>query len=261
VQYGAVVGNGRSVAPGEPLPAGVPVRLTGLAGRDAAPAGTGTGAGVTLDVPAGQSVAVLSDPPAVAVDLLDAIAGLRRPGSGSVLVDGTGIGRLGGPELDRYRAGRGLVSARFPLLASRSVTDNVLAAAGSRRGDAAMRDRAASLLETVGVTGSLAQAPARDLPAGLAWRVLIARALLPAPRLVLAEDPAAAMTARDATAILDLLTDLHAAAGFTLVIAASRTQTAVRCQRLISLSGWTVTHDELTSGDDPWTRGRVDRIG
>ena len=221
--------------------------------------GSGRGPGVTVTVPPGQSVALLSRPAAVAVELLDIVAGLRRPAMGSVLVDGVAVDRLTGGDLDRYRAGRGLLSGRFPLLASRSVTANVLAALPSSRVEAATRDRAAALLELTGAAGLAG--PVRALSAEQQWRVLIARALLPSPRLVLAEDPAPALPDRAATAIWDLLMDMHRLFGFTLLVAAAQAGTAIHCQRLVTLAGWTTTGDELLSGDDPWTRGRIDRIG
>jgi ABC-type methionine transport system ATPase subunit len=174
-------------------------------------------------------------------------------------VDGIAVDRLAGAGLDRYRAGRGLISGRFPLLASRSVTANVLAALPSSRVDAATRDRAVRLLELTGAAGLAA--PVRALSAEQQWRVLIARALLPSPRLVLAEDPAPALAAGAATAIWDLLMDMHQMFGFTLLVAAGQASTAVHCQRLVTLAGWTVTSDELLRGDDPWTRGRIARIG
>jgi putative ABC transport system ATP-binding protein len=240
---------------------GATVRVAGV-GREEAPGddpGPSRRPGVTFEIPHGQSVALMSRPPEVAVDLLDIVAGLRRPGWGSVLVDGVAVDRLTGAGLDRYRAGRGLLSARFPLLGSLSVTANVLAALPSSRLDAATRDRAAGLLELTGAAGL--GGPARALSAEQQWRVLIARALLPSPRLVLAEDPGPAVGAGAATAVWDLLMDMHERFGFTLLVAASRPGAAVQCQRLITLTGWSVTSDELLSGDDQWTRGRIDRIG
>lgn len=237
--------------------------------------------GVRLEVPGGQSVALLSQPPEVAVDLLDLVAGLRpghgapavtvtgpAPGhrgpAGGIAVDGVAIDRLRGPALDRYRASRGLLSLRFPLLPTRSVLDNVLTALPSGRADPRARARAADLLRLTGAADLAG--PASALTGEQRWRVLVARALLPGPALILAEDPAtglhaAGLDGRAATAIWDLLMDMHDLFGFTLLVAASRSATAIRCQRMVTLSGWTITDDELTSGDDPWTRGRIDRIG
>jgi putative ABC transport system ATP-binding protein len=235
---------------------GVAVTLTGVVVRGGAPAA----AGITLRIPAGQSVALHSHVDATAVDVLDVVAGLRRPMSGQVIVGGVPVHRLSGAPMERYRADRGLLSRRFPLLSSLSVTDNVLTASRSRRADARVRDRAAELLVLTG-TGHLASAPVEALTVEQQWRVLIARALLPAPRVVLAEDPTPSLEPRSATRILDLLIDAHGRYGFTLLLATDRLVTAAHCRRIVTLAGGLVTGDELTGDDDPWTRGRVDRIG
>jgi ABC-type methionine transport system ATPase subunit len=234
---------------------GVAVRLTGVVVRGGAPAA----AGISLQIPAGQSVALHSHADGTAIDVLDVVAGLRRPRSGQVIVDGVAVHRLSGATMERYRADRGLLSERFPLLSSLTVTENVLAASRSRRADARARERAAELLVLTG-TGQLASAPVKALTAEQRWRVLIARALLPAPRLVLAEDPTPILEPRSATRILDLLIDAHERHGFTLLLATDRLVTAAHSRRLVTLAGGLVTADELT-GDDPWTRGRIDRIG
>jgi predicted ABC-type transport system involved in lysophospholipase L1 biosynthesis ATPase subunit len=265
-QYGSVVESGPPVgkepsthgggrSPGVTIELHDVVTGHGVADRDRLPAA----GGISLRVPAGQSVALISKPKTDAMNLLDVIAGLAPPRSGQVLVDGVAVDRLSGAELDRYHAGRGLVSERFPLLPSLSVTDNVLAALLAGRVDAATRERAARLLELTGaarLTGRVDRLPAEDQ-----WRIMIARALVSSPRLVLAEDPASPLDSRAAASVLDVLTDAHATFGFTLVLTADRLSTAVRCQRQISMADGAVTEDEITSGDDAWTRGRIDRIG
>jgi len=217
-------------------------------------------AGVSLQVPPGQSVALLSHPATTAADLVDVIGAMRRPRSGQVFVADLAVHRLRGPELDRYRSSRGLLSTRWPLLPSLSVTDNVLAAKLSRRVDAATRDRARWLLSITG-TADLAASPVGALTAEQQWRILIARALVQSPKLVLAEDPTPGLDPSRATAVLDLLMEAHALLGFTLVMGVSRVATAARCQRLVSMRDGAIVEDELIAGDDVWTRGRIDRIG
>src|SRR5215831_10454923 len=264
--YGFVGGSGppaggRRPAPGTGRLAGAAIELASVVCRsDPADAGGFAGAaGVSLSVPPGQSVALLSQPRGTVIGLLDVIAGLSRPLSGQARVDGVAVDRLGGQELDRYRAGRGLVSARFPLLRSLSVRDNVLAALLTGRVDEPARERAAQLL---GLTGAARLAgPVDRLPAEDQWRIMIARALMSSPRLVLAEDPTEILDPRAAGRVLDVLMDAHATFGFTLVLAAARFAAAVRCQRQISLVNGVVTEDDIANGDDAWTRGRVDRIG
>jgi putative ABC transport system ATP-binding protein len=253
--------SGHPVAEGAPdcgvgANAGVAVTLSGVVIRAGAPAAPG----VSLQIPAGQSVALRSQSDSTAVDVLDVVAGLRRPRSGQVIVNGAAVHGLSGAAMERYRRDRGLVSFRFPLLSSLSVTDNVLAASRSRRSDARVRARAAELLVITG-TAHLAAARVETLTTEEHWRILIARGLFAAPRLVLAEDPGQVLEPRGAARILDLLMDAHGRYGFTLLVATDRLVTAARCQRLIGLADGTVRADELAGDDDPWTRGRIDRIG
>jgi putative ABC transport system ATP-binding protein len=264
--YGLVAESGPPDSGKRPTPAaghlaGAAIELASVVFRSG-PAGASGFAGpggVSLSVPPGQSVALLSQPRGTVIGLLDVIAGLSRPLSGQVRVDGVAVDRLGGQELDRYRASRGLVSARFPLLRSLSVTGNVLAAVLTGRADEPARERAARLLELTGaarLVGRVDRLPAEDQ-----WRIMIARALMSSPRLVLAEDPTEILDPRAAGRVLDVLMDVHATFGFTLVLAADRYATAVRCQRQVSLAGGAVAEDEMANGDDAWTRGRIDRIG
>jgi putative ABC transport system ATP-binding protein len=211
-------------------------------------------------MPPGQSVALYGRPGSDAIDVLDVVAGLRRPSAGRVVVDGLAVESLRGPELDRYRRERGLISTRFPLLPSLSVTDNLMAALPPRRADATGRRRAASLLEFAGAAQA-GPVRARTLSAEQQWRIMIARALMPVPRLVLAEDPASGLEPASATKILDLLQQAHSRSGFTLLLATGRASTASHCQRLIGLEGGTVAEDELIPDDDGWTIGRIHRIG
>jgi predicted ABC-type transport system involved in lysophospholipase L1 biosynthesis ATPase subunit len=274
--YGVVVQSGppASSQPSSPSGGGAPgtaielVNVVGpalAAGADAdsgAPGlvipGPGV-AGVSLTVPPGQSVALAGQPATAVTGLFDAIAGLGRPRSGRVLVDGIAVSELSRAQLDRYRARRGLVSPRFSLLPSLSVVDNVLAAPPVDRTRPPSADRARRLLELAGAAGLAG--PVRRLSAEQQWRIMIARALVSSPRLVLAEDPAAGLDPAAADRVLDVLMDAHAMFGFTLLLTAVRPATAVRCQRRVQLAADKVVEDELNDGDDAWTRSRIDRIG
>lgn len=251
-------GSGRG--PGAVIELGSVVVPGSVTGADGASGASEVGLpGVSLLVPPGQSLALLSQPPSAAIGLFDAIAGLSRPRAGLVRVDGVEVNRLGRAELDRYRARRGLVSPRFSLLPSLSVLDNVLAAPPVGRAAPPSADRVMRLLELAGadrLTG-----PAGRLSAEEQWRIMIARALVSSPRLLLAEDPAPGLAAAAADRVLDALMDAHAMFGFTLVLTASRPATAVRCQRRVLVAAGRVVEDELTGGDDAWTRSRIDRIG
>jgi putative ABC transport system ATP-binding protein len=238
---------------------GAAIELSNVVCRAGAAGPGDSGAGVSLQVPSGQSLALRSKPHGGATALLDAIAGVRRPRAGEIRVDGIAVHRLSGREASRYRAGRGLVSPRFPLLASLPVIDNVLAVPSAGRPAGPALEWALELLEFAGVTRLTV--PVEQLTAEERWRVMIARALVRGPRLLLAEDPATEVDSRAADQVLDVLMDAHARSAFTLVLTAERPAAAVRCERRVSLVDGTVAEDEITGDDDGWTRGRVDRIG
>jgi predicted ABC-type transport system involved in lysophospholipase L1 biosynthesis ATPase subunit len=147
-----------------------------------------------------------------------------------------------------------------PLLKSLSVTENLLAPVWAKRTDPVMRDRAAELLAFVGAT-QIAVDPVEALSEEEQWRILVARALMPSPRLVLSDDPARSLDAESGITILDLLTAAHASLGFTLIVMIGRVAAASCCQRLITVADGAVADDVLVRDDDGWTRGRIDRIG
>jgi putative ABC transport system ATP-binding protein len=242
---------GGSGAPGAALTL-TDVRVQGLDRHAAATDG------ISLHIPARQSVALYDQANGAAVEVLDVVAGRRRLRHGQVAVHGT-VHRMGVPVIRRHLWDRWLQAGRSPLLPSRSVTGNMLAALRSRRPDAAARERIAELLV---ITGAASLAPRRvdTLSAEQQWRILIARALLIDPQLVVAEDPAPGLDSRAASRSLDLLMDAQARFGFALLLATSRLATAARCERVVSLVDGRVTGDQLI-GDDAWTRGRIDRIG
>jgi putative ABC transport system ATP-binding protein len=257
VQSGPPAGTQPSI-PGDGRDQGAAVELDSVVPKADATVGDSGVTGVSLRIPPGQSVALLSQPRDAATALFDVICGLARPRTGQLRVDGVAVHKLGGAELNRYRAHRGLISPRFPLLPSLSASANVLAAPAGRAGGPAA-ELAGRLLELTGA--AQLPGPARRLSAEDQWRVMIARALMPSPRLVLAEEPAPGLDGRAADRILDVLVDMHAMLGFTLVLVVARPASAVRCQRRVLLVNGVVAEDELTGGDDAWTRSRVDRIG
>jgi predicted ABC-type transport system involved in lysophospholipase L1 biosynthesis ATPase subunit len=235
-------------------PPGAMVTLTGVRLRHDR---TAIPDGISLHIPASQSVALFDRADGCAVELLDVVAGRRRPRGGEVTVHGTRH-RMDVRALDRSQKDRWLYSGRFPLLPSRSVSGNMLSVLRSRRTDAA-RSRVAELLVITGAA-SLASRRLDTLSAEQLWRILIARALLIDPQVLLAEDPAPGLDSRTASLALDLLLDAHARFGFTLILATGRLATAARCERVVSLVDGQVTGDDLI-GEDAWTRGRIDRIG
>ncbi|MGW2045082.1 ABC transporter ATP-binding protein [Streptomyces sp. NPDC001858] len=175
-------------------------------------------ADVTLDVRAGEAVAVLGPSGSGKSTLLNLIAGLDRPSTGSVTVDGLRVDGLSEAASAQYRRSKvGMVFQFFHLLDDLTVTDNVLLPAqlaGTPRAEA--RGRAAGLLERLGIDRHAAAYPGR-LSGGERQRVAVARALMNRPALLLADEPTGALDSAAGEDVRELLTELNAE-GQTIVL-------------------------------------------
>jgi putative ABC transport system ATP-binding protein len=174
--------------------------------------------GVSLTVAAGEAVAILGPSGSGKSTLLNLAAGLDRPSSGTVVVDGVRVDKLGEAGSARYRRAKiGMVFQFFNLLDDLTVADNVMLPAqlaGMAR--AAARRRATELLGTLGIGRHAAAYPGR-LSGGERQRVAVARALMNHPALLLADEPTGALDTASGEDVQQLLNDLHAD-GQTIVL-------------------------------------------
>jgi putative ABC transport system ATP-binding protein len=191
---------------------------------------------VTVDIRAGEAVAVMGPSGSGKSTMLNLIAGVDRADSGEVEVAGEDLGRLSETGLAKFRRSRiGVIFQFFHLLDDLTVRDNVLLPAqlvgGSRQ---AARARAAELLESLGIADKADAYPAR-LSGGQRQRVAVARALMNRPALLLADEPTGAVDARTGEQVAQLLRELNQS-GQTLVVVTHDPQVARQCAtRLITL--------------------------
>src|SRR5215204_4602645 len=143
--------------------------------------------GVSLTITTGEAVAILGPSGSGKSTLLNLVAGLDRPSSGAVTVDGVRVDELGEAGSARYRRSKiGMVFQFFNLLDDLTVADNVVLPAqlaGLGRSEA--NRRAADLLESLGIARHGSAFPGR-LSGGQRQRVAVARALMNRPPLLLA---------------------------------------------------------------------------
>ncbi len=204
---------------------------------------------VSLSVAAGEAVAVLGPSGSGKLTLLNLVAGLDRPSTGTVTVDGVRVDTLGEAASARYRRARiGLVFQFFNLLDDLSVADNVMLPAqlaGMGRGTA--QRRAADLLGRLGVGRHAAGYPGR-LSGGERQRVAVARALMNRPALLLADEPTGALDTASGEDVMRLLAELHAD-GQTLVLVTHDLLLAETCAtRTVQLLDGRVAADSAMSG-------------
>ncbi|GHF00011.1 ABC transporter ATP-binding protein [Streptomyces fumanus] len=173
--------------------------------------------GVTLGLARGTFTAVMGPSGSGKSTLLRCAAGLERPDSGVVRVDGTELTGGTETELTKFRRGRvGFVFQEYNLLETLTVAQNTvlpLKLAG-RRVD---RRRTREVLASVGLGDRLGHRPGQ-LSGGQRQRVAIARVLVAEPRVIFADEPTGALDTRSARQVLGLLQDAVRSQGRTVVM-------------------------------------------
>jgi putative ABC transport system ATP-binding protein len=192
---------------------------------------------VSLDVAAGEYVAVLGESGIGKSTLLNVIAGLEPLDSGSVRFRGTDIARLSDDEATRLRREHfGFVFQAFHVLPHLSVEQNVglpLLLRGVSGGETARR--AQSAIASVGLAGREASPP-RELSGGELQRVAIARALVGEPALVLADEPTGNLDPDNARQVLELLRAQVKARGAAGILVTHSEAAAAGCDRRCRLT-------------------------
>jgi putative ABC transport system ATP-binding protein len=189
---------------------------------------------VSFAVGAGESVAVVGASGAGKSTLLALLAGLDEPSKGSVWLEGTELSALDEDGRAAARARHvGFVFQSFHLVPSLTAHENVmlpLELAG--RPDA--RGAAQAVLTQVGLRPRLGHYP-RQLSGGEQQRVAIARAFVTRPSVLFADEPTGNLDTATGHRVIELLFDLNAANGTTLVLVTHDREIAARCGRLVEL--------------------------
>ena len=164
------------------------------------------------------------------------MAGLDTPTAGSVFIDGTAMSSLDEDGRARVRGEKvGFVFQSFQLLPSLTALENVMLPL-ELRGDSDAQSPARMILQQVGLGARLQHYP-RQLSGGEQQRVALARAFVTRPSLLFADEPTGNLDTRTGQAIIELLFDLNAAAGTTLVLVTHDEALAVRCAHTLRLDG------------------------
>jgi phosphonate transport system ATP-binding protein len=214
--------------------------LLELRGVSAAPAeGVGPAVSdVSFRVQPGERVALVGPSGAGKTTLLRTLNGRLKPRAGQVIFEDVDLGSLRGRRLREVRAHIGLITQKHDLVDALRVDKNVMAGALGRWSTArALRflfwSRAAELQEAeaalaaVGLAAKL-KAGTSTLSGGQQQRVAVARALVQAPRLLLADEPVASLDPKTAVEVLDLLTGLTKARGMALICSLHQPDLAAR---------------------------------
>ncbi len=199
---------------------------------------------IDLDIGSGDSVGLVGPSGSGKTSLLMVLAGLERATAGKVHVDGSDLTALTEDGLARFRRDSlGIVFQNFHLIPTMTALENValpLEFAGVR--DAA--DRAEASLRAVGLGHRLTHLPGM-MSGGEQQRVAVARAFVAEPRLLLADEPTGNLDVSTGAAVMDLLFDMQARLGTTLLLITHDLGLAGRCSRVLRMKdGWIETADE-----------------
>jgi putative ABC transport system ATP-binding protein len=185
-------------------------------------------------VAAGEQMVLVGKSGSGKTTLLHIIAGITRPDSGKVEIDGYDITKLHEAGRDRFRADKiGYVFQTFNLLPGFSALENVMLGMAFAQGGSDPA-RARQLLERVGLGHRLTHKPAM-LSVGEQQRVAVARALANRPKLLLADEPTANVDAGHQQQIIDLMRDTCREEGVTLVLVTHTPEVARQFDRVEQL--------------------------
>ena len=199
--------------------------------------------GITLDVPAGQFVAIMGASGSGKSTLLGLLAGLDAPTTGRVVLDGEDITDLAEDDLARVRGRKiGFVFQSYQLIPTLTAEENVLLPAELSNIDNGGITRARALLKRVGLADRLDHYPVQ-LSGGEQQRVALARAFMVQPPILMADEPTGNLDSENGRQILELLIGLNKQENTTLVLVTHDRELAAHADRVVMLKDGLVVSD------------------
>jgi ABC-type lipoprotein export system ATPase subunit len=205
--------------------------------------------GVSMQVPAGEFLAMLGTSGSGKSSLLNLIAGLDHPTSGTVTVQDRNLAQMSREELAKHRLHTvGMVFQSFNLIPSMTVKENVelplrFAEVDRTKRGALVREA----LERVGLSARMDHRPS-ELSGGEQQRAALARALINRPQLLLADEPTGNLDSRTGVEIMNLIREFNEGLGMTILMVTHERALAERySNRMIFLADGKVVGDQKNS--------------
>jgi putative ABC transport system ATP-binding protein len=197
---------------------------------------------ITFSLEPSGFLAILGPSGSGKTTLLGLLAGLDRPTTGTVHLDGQELGALNEDQRARLRGEKiGFVFQAFQLIPTLTAQENVQVPL-ELRGEASAAGRARELLHRVGLSGREHHYPTQ-LSGGEQQRVALARGFSIRPKVLFADEPTGNLDAGTGATIIDLMVELNQDAGTTLVLVTHDIDLAARSQRTIRLADGSVVAD------------------
>jgi len=200
--------------------------------------------GIDADIRSGELTYLVGESGSGKTTMISIIAGILYPTEGQVEVFGTDIYRLTDTQLVRFRLGTiGFIFQQYNLLPTLTAAENAavpLVAAGMKRTDAV--ERARVLMGKLNIADQADKLP-RQLSGGQQQRVAIARALVHEPRLVVCDEPTAALDAKSGRRVMDLLREVALASERAVIIVTHDNRIFDLADRILQMEDGRITHD------------------
>jgi putative ABC transport system ATP-binding protein len=201
---------------------------------------------INFEISAKQTVAIVGPSGSGKSTLLGLMAGLDRPSSGSIHLDGTDITTMAESRMARFRREKvGYIFQSFHLIPTLTAIENV-AVPLELSGESRAGDRAADLLSAVGLSDRMGHYPVQ-LSGGEQQRVAVARAFACRPPILLADEPTGNLDSATGSHIVELMLALHRDHGTTLVLVTHDTTLASSMRRVLSLRDGRLESDSMPS--------------
>jgi len=206
--------------------------------------------GISLQIRGGEFVALLGTSGSGKSSLLNLVAGLDRPTSGSVVVEGRDLAELSREDLAKHRLHTvGMVFQSFNLIPSMNLMENVELPMRFAEVDRSKREgMVRKSLERVGLGARVHHRPT-ELSGGEQQRASLARALINQPRLLLADEPTGNLDSRTGTEIMNFIREFNETLGMTVVMVTHERALAERyAKRMIFLADGKLIDDQPNRG-------------
>jgi putative ABC transport system ATP-binding protein len=207
--------------------------------------------GIDADIRSGELTYLVGESGSGKTTMISIIAGILYPTEGQVEVFGTDIYGLTDTQLVKFRLNTiGFIFQQYNLLPTLTAAENAavpLVAAGMKRAEAVERARA--LMGKLNIADQADKLP-RQLSGGQQQRVAIARALVHEPRLVVCDEPTAALDAKSGRRVMDLLREVALASERAVIIVTHDNRIFDLADRILQMEDGRITHDGVHMPSD-----------